>query len=94
MSGLRDEEADDSLPSFVSAIQNVTVSVGRDARLSCVVENLGDYRVSHQRLERMKKAIGKEEATGWKENWLQSEKREGYRVKEMVEAEKEGYKLK
>ncbi|XP_063854144.1 protein amalgam-like [Scylla paramamosain] len=41
-----DEEADDSLPSFVSAIQNVTVSVGRDARLSCVVENLGDYRVA------------------------------------------------
>ncbi|XP_045131976.1 limbic system-associated membrane protein-like isoform X4 [Portunus trituberculatus] len=36
----------DSLPRFLSPIENVTVSVGRDARLSCVVENLDNYKVA------------------------------------------------
>ncbi|XP_069960604.1 limbic system-associated membrane protein-like isoform X2 [Cherax quadricarinatus] len=36
----------DTLPRFVSPIENVTVSVGRDARLSCVVENLHNYQVA------------------------------------------------
>ncbi|XP_064104112.1 neurotrimin-like, partial [Macrobrachium nipponense] len=33
-------------PRFVAPIENVTVSVGRDAKLSCVVENLHDYKVA------------------------------------------------
>ncbi|XP_069185242.1 limbic system-associated membrane protein [Procambarus clarkii] len=38
--------AADTLPRFVSPIENVTVSVGREARLTCVVENLNNYRVA------------------------------------------------
>jgi hypothetical protein len=33
-------------PFFPEPIPNVTVTVGRDATLPCVVENLGHYRVS------------------------------------------------
>lgn len=32
-------------PTFTEAISNVTVSVGREAVLSCVVENLSVYKV-------------------------------------------------
>lgn len=32
--------------SFAEPISNVTVAVGRDAALSCVVDNLGSHRVS------------------------------------------------
>ncbi|GIY80949.1 hypothetical protein CDAR_70861 [Caerostris darwini] len=32
-------------PEFAEPIQNVTVATGRDAQLSCTVENLGTYRV-------------------------------------------------
>lgn len=32
-------------PKFVEPIPNVTVPVGRDASLPCVVENLGTYKV-------------------------------------------------
>ena len=34
-------------PEFSEPIQNVTVAIGRDAQLSCTVENLGTYRVSN-----------------------------------------------
>lgn len=33
-------------PEFAEPINNVTVAIGRDAHLSCTVENLGTYRVS------------------------------------------------
>ena len=32
--------------SFAEPVPNVTVAVGRDAALSCVVDNLGSHRVS------------------------------------------------
>ncbi|KAK8385617.1 hypothetical protein O3P69_016413 [Scylla paramamosain] len=32
-------------PRFGESIQNVTVAAGREARLSCIVDNLGTYRV-------------------------------------------------
>jgi hypothetical protein len=34
-------------PRFIEPIPNVTVALGRDASLPCVVENLGSYKVSH-----------------------------------------------
>lgn len=33
-------------PRFAQPIPNVTVAVGRDANLPCVVEHLGSYKVS------------------------------------------------
>lgn len=33
-------------PRFVEPIQNVTVAAGRDVKLSCVVDNLGTFKVS------------------------------------------------
>lgn len=33
-------------PSFASPIENVTVPIGREATLSCIVQNLGAYKVS------------------------------------------------
>lgn len=33
-------------PRFAQPIPNVTVAVGRDANLPCVVEHLGAYKVS------------------------------------------------
>lgn len=33
-------------PRFAEPIPNVTVALGRDASLPCVVENLGTYKVS------------------------------------------------
>jgi hypothetical protein len=33
-------------PRFIEPIPNVTVALGRDASLPCVVENLGSYKVS------------------------------------------------
>lgn len=32
-------------PRFAEPIPNVTVALGRDASLPCVVENLGKYKV-------------------------------------------------
>lgn len=32
-------------PCFVGPIQNVTVAVGREAVLTCVVDDLGQYKV-------------------------------------------------
>lgn len=32
-------------PRFAEPIPNVTVALGRDASLPCVVENLGTYKV-------------------------------------------------
>lgn len=32
-------------PRFAEPIPNVTVALGRDASLPCVVENLGSYKV-------------------------------------------------
>lgn len=34
------------MPRFAEGIPNVTVTVGRDALLACVVENLRGYKVS------------------------------------------------
>lgn len=36
-------------PRFAQPIPNVTVAVGRDANLPCVVEHLGGYKVSAER---------------------------------------------
>lgn len=33
-------------PKFTGPIQNATVAVGRDAILTCMVEDIGSYRVS------------------------------------------------
>ncbi|XP_064097844.1 neurotrimin-like isoform X2 [Macrobrachium nipponense] len=40
-------------PKFVATIPNVTVTAGRDASLPCVVENIGDYKVSWMHLDRV-----------------------------------------
>ena len=34
-----------SLPEFVDELRNVTVAVGRDATMACMVKNLKDYKV-------------------------------------------------
>jgi neurotrimin len=34
------------MPKFAESIQNVTVTVGREATLTCVVDDLGSYKVS------------------------------------------------
>ncbi|KAL0134184.1 hypothetical protein PUN28_001188 [Cardiocondyla obscurior] len=39
------------LPRFAEEIQNVTVSVGRDALLACVVDNLRHYKVAWVRVD-------------------------------------------
>lgn len=36
---------DESFPRFAEPIPNVTVSVGRDALLACVVDNLRGFKV-------------------------------------------------
>lgn len=36
---------DDSFPRFAEQIPNVTVSVGRDALMACVVDNLRGFKV-------------------------------------------------
>ncbi|XP_063986692.1 lachesin isoform X2 [Diachasmimorpha longicaudata] len=41
----------DSMPTFAEQIQNVTVSVGRDALLACVVDNLKRYQVAWVRVD-------------------------------------------
>lgn len=33
-------------PDFVFPLENITISQGRDATFTCVVNNLGGYRVS------------------------------------------------
>lgn len=33
-------------PDFVTPLDNVTIAQGRDATFTCVVNNLGGYRVS------------------------------------------------
>ncbi|GFG32009.1 hypothetical protein Cfor_08529, partial [Coptotermes formosanus] len=35
------------LPRFAEPIPNVTVTIGRDALLACVVDNLRGYKVIH-----------------------------------------------
>ncbi|KAK2708458.1 lachesin-like isoform X2 [Artemia franciscana] len=39
------------LPTFEEQVPNVTVSVGRDASLPCVVDNLGNYKVAWVRAD-------------------------------------------
>ena len=34
-------------PIFAEPIPNVTVALGRDVSLPCVIENLGSYKVIH-----------------------------------------------
>ncbi|XP_069976106.1 lachesin isoform X2 [Penaeus vannamei] len=41
------------LPKFTGTIPNVTVTVGREASLPCVVENIGDYTVTWMHLDRV-----------------------------------------
>nr|XP_027207828.1 protein amalgam-like [Penaeus vannamei] len=36
----------DAVPEFATTLQNLTVAAGREARLSCVVENLGMHKVA------------------------------------------------
>lgn len=40
-----DAEGGTPEPDYEAPIQNVTVALGREAKLSCVVNNLGGYRV-------------------------------------------------
>ncbi|KAJ8682158.1 hypothetical protein QAD02_017950, partial [Eretmocerus hayati] len=54
--GLRDafgasNDSDSTLPVFTEPIHNVTVSVGRDALLSCVVDNLRYFKVAWVRVD-------------------------------------------
>lgn len=35
------------MPKFAEPITNVTVPVGREATLVCIVDDLGSYKVSH-----------------------------------------------
>ncbi|XP_044018240.1 lachesin-like isoform X2 [Aphidius gifuensis] len=41
----------DSMPTFAETISNVTVSLGRDALLACVVDNLKRYQVAWVRVD-------------------------------------------
>ncbi|XP_069173872.1 lachesin [Procambarus clarkii] len=41
----------DALPRFQEPIKNVTVPLGREAVLSCIVENLGEYKVGWMRAD-------------------------------------------
>lgn len=43
--------ADSDFPRFAEPIANVTVSVGRDALMACVVENLKGYKVAWVRVD-------------------------------------------
>jgi hypothetical protein len=46
LSGDTDSRHENNLePSFLMPIDNITVPVGRDATLNCVVQNLGNYKV-------------------------------------------------
>lgn len=38
-------------PRFAQPIPNITVAVGRDANMPCLVENLGIYKVSNLQME-------------------------------------------
>lgn len=49
--------ADSELPRFAEEIQNVTVSVGRDALLACVVDNLRNYKVKYLKLRYLSSLI-------------------------------------
>lgn len=42
---------DADMPRFAEPIANVTVSIGRDALLACVVENLKGYKVAWVRVD-------------------------------------------
>ena len=39
-----------NLPRFAEPIPNITVTIGKDALLACVVDNLKSYRVSYGQL--------------------------------------------
>ncbi|XP_008546015.1 neurotrimin isoform X3 [Microplitis demolitor] len=43
--------ADDPIPMFAEPIPNVTVSIGRDALLACIVDNLKRYQVAWVRVD-------------------------------------------
>nr|CAH0101068.1 unnamed protein product [Daphnia galeata] len=38
-------------PQFAESIRNVTVTLGREATLSCVIDNLAEYKVGWLRAE-------------------------------------------
>lgn len=41
-----DDQAEANFPRFAEPIPNITVTIGRDALLACVVDNLKGYKVS------------------------------------------------
>lgn len=43
---MSEEDGNTRLPEFVGQVPNVTVQVGREARLPCIIRNLATYRVS------------------------------------------------
>ncbi|XP_014292759.3 lachesin [Halyomorpha halys] len=43
--------SDSVLPRFAEPIQNVTVTIGKDALMACVVENLRNYKVAWVRVD-------------------------------------------
>ncbi|XP_029660496.1 neurotrimin-like isoform X1 [Formica exsecta] len=51
LTGTLGHHHDTDLPRFAEEIQNVTVSVGRDALLACVVDNLRHYKVAWVRVD-------------------------------------------
>ncbi|KAK8738915.1 hypothetical protein OTU49_003736, partial [Cherax quadricarinatus] len=44
-------------PSLATPLQNLTVAAGRRARLTCVVENLGNYKVAWTHYGRTGRAV-------------------------------------
>lgn len=39
--------SEDNFPKFVTPVQNTTVTVGHNALLACIVDNLQAYKVYH-----------------------------------------------
>ena len=46
LSGVVGADQAKAKPQFLGSVPNVTVAVGRDAVLPCIVKNLQDYKVS------------------------------------------------
>ena len=46
--GQVNDEDETSLPEFVGQVPNITVQIGRDARLPCIIRNLASYQVVFQ----------------------------------------------
>ncbi|KAG8191711.1 hypothetical protein JTE90_008776 [Oedothorax gibbosus] len=48
---LNDTVGEEARPEFAKNIQNITIAVGRDVKMECVVNNLGRFRVAWLRVE-------------------------------------------